>query len=105
MGNNKIHSFFALEVTRDGLNQVFANQNKQKMPIVSEDKLEEFQDKIIASIKYCDELCISYFCDGVIKSIIGIVEKFDALSKEIVLTNKRRLAINLIVQIDIVETY
>ncbi len=102
MPSNKINPFFALEVTRDGLNEQFDNKRKMSKPVLSEEKIEDMEALIGESINFNTSLAIDIYKDGSIRTIEGIVVKVDNITREIILMDKIRVKFIDIVDIKVI---
>lgn len=99
MQSNKINPFFALEVTRDGLNDQFDNRKKAVKPVLSAEKVSDMEYKISESISYGIDIEMHVYESGYVNTVRGAIAKIDSISREVVLINKSRIKFSKIVDI------
>ena len=69
------------------VNEVLARKNKVKMPILSDDQIENINNKIITAFHNKDIIKVRYYRGGKYYEKRGIIEEIDVNSAKIVLND------------------
>lgn len=94
----KWQPFDALEGFQTAIRQVDSEKAKVPKPILFPDELEELNNQLINVFENQTAIKIIYYHNGYYKELEGIVNKIDAIQKEIIIDNQR-LKIDAIIKI------
>ncbi|RBA02386.1 YolD-like family protein [Staphylococcus arlettae] len=86
-GSVKWQPFKSLPIQYEILDQYIDDQNKIDMPLLSQEQLESINDIINVKIETNSFCTISYWDNGYIKHLSGIIKKVDTINEIIYLTN------------------
>ncbi len=103
-GMVKWQPFASLPEQADYINRLIYEMNKIKRPLLSEDQLYDLNETLFKCYVNQDEIRLSYFYDGYIYLVEGIIVRVDQLKKMIVIENggkRDKFSIANIVNIDI----
>lgn len=88
-GSVKWQAFKSLPIQYEILDQYIDDQNKIDMPLLSQEQLEEINNKINDKIVTNSFCTISYWDNGYIKNCSGVIKKIDAINEIITLVNEQ----------------
>lgn len=94
----KWNAFKTLPQQYEMINQYMEDQNKIEMPLLSQEQLEEINDKVNYKIENKILAEINYWKNGYIHSIQSFIYKIDELKGEMILLNEnksKKLSISL----------
>ena len=97
-GIMKWNAFKTLPQQYEMINQYMEDQNKIEMPLLSQEQLEEINDKVNYKIENKILAEINYWKNGYIHSIQSFIYKIDELKGEMILLNEnksKKLSISL----------
>ena len=98
-GMIKWQPFSAVAPTTTMVNDVLSKKNVVKMPVLTDDKLLELEEKLLASFENQISIQIKLFRNGRLYLKDGIVFNIDKLSKKITLKDGYSLFFSQIIEI------
>lgn len=99
MPNANWNSFNALMDGKDALNELDYQKKKQPKPVLSEDQLYNIEKCILSSFNEQKEVIISYYNNGFLSNISGIITKVDPIMKKIYINKQKSLYFLNIIEI------
>lgn len=86
--NVKWRPFKTLPEQYEQLEQYIQDQNKIDRPILTEEQLQIFNEKLSYKIETNSPISIDYYDDGYVYSVKGYVKKVDMMESKLIITNK-----------------
>lgn len=103
-GMVKWQPFASLPEQANYINKLMYELNKVGRPILSEDQLQELNEKLFTYYENEEQIKINYYYDGYIYLVEGIIIKVDKIRKMILIENngkKDKFSIESIVEIEL----
>ncbi|NLG81341.1 MAG: YolD-like family protein [Bacilli bacterium] len=89
-GMVKWQPFASLPEHANYIHKVIYEMNKIERPILSEDQLNELNEKLYRYSQNKEFISIAYFHDGYIYDVEGIIVKIDLLKKMVIIENNAK---------------
>jgi len=98
-----MNSWMPFNAVCDGtslVDMIEKEKSRFKKPTLSEEQLEDIQDKIITAYNNEDEINIKYYNSGYLYQVKNIIKKIDEIDKKIVLKNGKVIFFSQIINVD-----
>lgn len=89
-GMVKWQPFASLPEQANYINNLIYKMNKIERPILSEDQLNELNEKLFVCFENKETICLEYFYDGYIYLVEGIIIKINPIKKTIIIENNNK---------------
>lgn len=98
-----MNSWMPFNAVCDGtslVDMIEKEKSRFKKPTLSEEQLEDIQDKIIAAYNNEEVINIKYYSSGYLYQVKNIIKKIDEIDKKIVLKNGKVIFFSQIINVD-----
>ncbi|HEY8364163.1 MAG TPA: YolD-like family protein [Haloplasmataceae bacterium] len=89
-GMVKWQPFASLPEQANYINRLIYEMNKIERPILSEDQLNELNEKLYRYYENKEMVSLEYFYDGYVYLVEGIIVKIDPIKKMIIMENNSK---------------
>ncbi|QVK18084.1 YolD-like family protein [Mycoplasmatota bacterium] len=104
-GMVKWQPFASLPEQAEYINKLIYEMNKVPRPILSDDQLDELNERLYRYFENKEMVSLHYYHDGYIYLVEGIIDKIDIIKKTIIIDNnhkKDKFSIASIVNIELI---
>ncbi len=97
-----MNSWLPFNAVCDGtslVDKILLEKNRFSKPILSEEQLDEIQEKIISAYNNKELIRITYYNSGYCYEMKNVIKKIDAIQRKIVLANGKSLFFSQIIDV------